>query len=102
MNQTINNKTEPAAIEEKVKTIIVKILSIDEKTITTQSNFVNDLGADSLDVVELIMEFEKAFQISIPDNEAEKIYTVSEAIAAIRKSIEYANLKSKQLKKRKT
>jgi len=102
MNQTINNKTEPAALEEKVKTIIVKILSIDEKIITTQSNFVNDLGADSLDVVELIMEFEKAFQISIPDNEAEKIYTVSEAIEAIRKSIEYANLKSKQLKKRKT
>ena len=102
MDQTINNKTEPAVIEEKVKTIIVKILRIDEKIISTQSNFVNDLGADSLDVVELIMEFEKAFQISIPDNDAEKIYTVSEAIAAIRKSMEYDNLKSKQLKKRKT
>ena len=102
MNQTINNNTELAAIEKKVKTIIVKILRIDEKIISTQSNFVNDLGADSLDVVELIMEFEKAFQISIPDHEAEKIYTVSEAIEAIRKSIEYVNPKSKQLKKRKT
>lgn len=78
-------KTE--GIEEKVKALIADKLGIDEKEITLQSNFINDLGADSLDVVELVMELEKGFSISIPDDEAEKISTVGEAIDSIKNKI---------------
>jgi len=67
-------------IEEKVKQIIVDKLGIDEKEATPEASFTYDLGADSLDTVELMMEFEKEFNIKIPDDEAEKINTVGEAI----------------------
>jgi acyl carrier protein len=67
-------------IAAKVKSIIVDKLGVDEKEVTPQASFTNDLGADSLDTVELIMEFEKEFNIAIPDDQAEKINTVGEAI----------------------
>ena len=70
-------------IEAKVKEIIVDKLGVDEADVTPEASFTNDLGADSLDTVELIMEFEKAFEITIPDDKAEKISTVSDAIAVI-------------------
>ena len=61
-------------IEAKVKEIIVDKLGVDEADVTPEASFTNDLGADSLDTVELIMEFEKAFEITIPDDKAEKIH----------------------------
>jgi len=67
-------------IQEKIKSIIVDKLGVDEKEVTPEASFTNDLGADSLDTVELIMEFEKEFNIQIPDDQAEKINTVGEAI----------------------
>ena len=70
-------------ISSKVKAIIVDKLVIDESEVTNDSNFMSDLGADSLDTVELIMEFEKEFDIQIPDDQAEKITTVGEAIKYI-------------------
>lgn len=65
----------------KVKKIIMEKLGVDVKDITEESHFVNDLGADSLDTVELIMEFEREFNISIPDEDAERIQTVGDVIA---------------------
>ena len=73
-------------IESRVKTIIVDKLGVDENEVTNQASFSNDLGADSVDTVELIMEFEKEFNIAIPDEEAEKIGTVGEAVTYIEKS----------------
>jgi len=70
-------------IESKVKSIIVDKLGVDEAEVTIGANFTNDLGADSLDTVELIMEFEKEFDISIPDEDAEKIATVGDAVTYI-------------------
>lgn len=70
-------------VAERVKAIIVDKLSVEETEVTNEASFTNDLGADSLDTVELIMEFEKEFGISIPDDQAEKITTVSDAIAYI-------------------
>jgi len=70
-------------IATRVKAIIVDKLGVDEKEVTPEASFTNDLGADSLDTVELIMEFEKEFNIAIPDDQAEKISTVSEAVAYI-------------------
>ncbi|HRS54668.1 MAG TPA: acyl carrier protein [Bacteroidales bacterium] len=70
-------------IATRVKEIIVDKLGVDEKEVTPEASFTNDLGADSLDTVELIMEFEKEFNIAIPDDQAEKISTVGEAIAYI-------------------
>ena len=70
-------------IEAKVKEIIVDKLGVDASDVTPEASFTNDLGADSLDTVELIMEFEKAFDINIPDDKAEKISTVADAIAYI-------------------
>jgi len=67
-------------IEAKVKSIIVEKLGVDEADITPEASFTNDLGADSLDTVELIMEFEKEFDTTIPDEDAEKIATVGDAI----------------------
>ena len=69
-----------ADIAERVTKIIVDKLGVDESEVTTEANFTNDLGADSLDTVELIMEFEKTFDISIPDEQAEKIQTVGQAV----------------------
>ena len=70
-------------ISSKVKAIIVDKLVIDESEVTNDSNFMSDLGADSLDTVELIMEFEKEFNIQIPDDQAENIATVGQAISYI-------------------
>jgi len=70
-------------IASRVKAIIVDKLSVEESEVTKEASFTNDLGADSLDTVELIMEFEKEFGMSIPDDQAEKISTVGEAIAYI-------------------
>ena len=70
-------------IATKVKAIIVDKLGVDEKEVTLTASFTNDLGADSLDTVELIMEFEKEFNIAIPDDQAEKIGTVGEAVSYI-------------------
>jgi len=67
-------------IEETVKSIIVEKLGVDESDVTTDASITNDLGADSLDTVELIMEFEKEFDLTIPDEEAEEIATVGDAI----------------------
>ena len=70
-------------ITAKVKAIIVDKLGVDESEVTPEASFTNDLGADSLDTVELIMEFEKEFDIAIPDDQAEKISTVGEATTYI-------------------
>ena len=73
-------------IAEKVKAVIVDKLGVEEANVTPEANFTNDLGADSLDTVELIMEFEKEFDVAIPDEEALKITTVGDAIAYIEKN----------------
>jgi acyl carrier protein len=78
-------KPMPTAVEEKVKQIIVEQLGVDEGEVTPTASFVDDLGADSLDTVELVMAFEEAFDIEIPDEEAEKIRTVKDAIEYIDK-----------------
>ena len=70
-------------IESKVKEIIADKLGVGEADVKPEASFTNDLGADSLDTVELIMEFEKSFNITIPDDQAEKIATVGDAIAYI-------------------
>lgn len=70
-------------IESKVKAIIVDKLGVDEAEVVATASFTNDLGADSLDTVELIMEFEKEFGINIPDDQAQKITTVGDAISYI-------------------
>ena len=67
-------------LESKVTSIIVEKLGVEESDITRDASFTNDLGADSLDTVELIMEFEKEFDITIPDEDAEKIATVGDAV----------------------
>lgn len=71
------------SIFDKVKSIIADQLGIDEEEISTESSFIEDLGADSLDIVELIMSLEEEFEIEIPDEEAEKIRTVGEAVKYI-------------------
>ena len=70
-------------IAERVKNIIVDKLGVEASEVITEASFTNDLGADSLDTVELIMEFEKEFGISIPDDQAEKIATVGDAVSYI-------------------
>tara|TARA_Y100000813_G_scaffold104694_1_gene74764 strand:+ start:2653 stop:2883 length:231 start_codon:yes stop_codon:yes gene_type:complete len=70
----------------KVKAIIVDKLGVDEAEVTSEASFTNDLGADSLDTVELIMEFEKEFDIQIPDDQAEAISTVGDAISFVEKA----------------
>ena len=74
-------------VASTVKEIIVEKLGVKESEVTPEANFTNDLGADSLDTVEMIMELEKEFNITIPDDQAEKITTVGEAIAHIEKAI---------------
>ena len=68
------------AVAEKVKSIIVEQLGVDEEEVTLDASFTEDLGADSLDIVELVMAFEEAFEIEIPDEDAEKIRTVKDAV----------------------
>ncbi len=70
-------------VRAKVVSIIVDKLGVEESEVTNEASFTNDLGADSLDTVELIMEFEKEFNLSIPDEEAEKIETVGDAVSYI-------------------
>jgi len=72
-----------ASTEERVKQIIVEQLGVDEGEVTANASFVDDLGADSLDTVELVMAFEEAFEIEIPDEDAEKIRTVHDAVSYI-------------------
>ncbi len=73
------------SIEEKVKQIIVEELGVDEAEVTANARFIDDLGADSLDTVELVMRFEEEFGIEIPDEEAEKIQAVKDAVDYIEK-----------------
>jgi acyl carrier protein len=76
-----------ADISGKVKEIVVNKLGVDEAQVTPEASFINDLGADSLDTVELVMEFEKAFNIQIPDEDAEKISTVADAINYLKSKV---------------
>jgi len=75
------------AADERVKKIIVEQLGVDEEDVTPEANFVEDLGADSLDTVELVMAFEEEFGIEIPDEDAEKILTVQQAIDYINEKL---------------
>jgi len=75
-----------ASVDEKVKQIVVEQLGVDEGEVTPNASFVDDLGADSLDTVELVMAFEEAFDLEIPDEDAEKIRTVKDAIDYIGKN----------------
>jgi acyl carrier protein len=81
----IGGKIRMASVEERVKQIIVEQLGVDEGEVTPSASFVDDLGADSLDTVELVMAFEEAFGVEIPDEDAEKIATVKDAIEYIEK-----------------
>lgn len=88
--QNIYNKIKTnkmSEIAQKVKSIIIDKLGVEESEVTPEASFTNDLGADSLDTVELIMEFEKEFNISIPDDQAENISTVGQAIAYLEENI---------------
>jgi acyl carrier protein len=76
-----------ASLDEKVKQIIVEQLGVDEAEVTPTAHFIDDLGADSLDIVELVMAFEEAFEIEIPDEDAEKITTVKDAIDYIQSHV---------------
>ena len=75
-------------IFEKVKEIVVEQLGVEEEEVTEKSSFVDDLGADSLDIVELIMAFEEAFETEIPDEDAEKIATVGDAVKYIKENVQ--------------
>jgi acyl carrier protein len=74
-------------VAEKIKQIVSEQLGVDEGEVTPTASFVDDLGADSLDTVELVMAFEEAFEIEIPDEDAEKIRTVQDAIAYVEKKV---------------
>jgi len=76
-----------ANIAEKIKQIVSEQLGVDEAEVTPTASFVDDLGADSLDTVELVMALEEAFEIEIPDEEAEKIRTVQDAITYVEKKV---------------
>jgi acyl carrier protein len=76
-----------ANVAEKIKQIVSEQLGVDEGEVTPTASFVDDLGADSLDTVELVMAFEEAFEIEIPDEEAEKIRTVQDAISYVEKKV---------------
>ncbi|RMD95300.1 MAG: acyl carrier protein [Calditrichaeota bacterium] len=75
------------ALEDKVKQIIVEQLGVDESEVTPEASFIDDLGADSLDTVELVMAFEEEFDIEIPDEDAEKMATVGDAIKYLKDKI---------------
>jgi acyl carrier protein len=74
-------------IAQRVKNIIIEKLGVEESEVTPEASFTNDLGADSLDTVELIMEFEKEFEVSIPDEHAENISTVGQAVAYLEQHV---------------
>ncbi len=75
------------AADERVKKIITELLGVDEEDVTPEANFVEDLGADSVDTVELVMAFEEEFGIEIPDEDAEKIVTVQQAVDYINEKL---------------
>jgi len=75
------------SIEEKVKDIIVEQLSVNPEQVTPEAKFIEDLGADSLDVVELVMAFEEEFSVEVPDEDAEKLLTVSDVVKYIEDKI---------------
>ena len=85
--ELIIKKLEMSDIKSKVIAIIVDKLGVEESEVTHEASFTNDLGADSLDTVELIMEFEKEFNIAIPDDQAETIQTVGDAVSYIEKIV---------------
>lgn len=76
-----------ATVAERVKKIIIDKLGVEESEVTNEASFINDLGADSLDTVELIMEFEKEFDVSIPDEQAEGIQTVGQAVSYLEQNV---------------
>ena len=76
-----------SATEEKVKDIIVEELGVEREKLTADASFIDDLGADSLDIVELVMEFEKEFNIDIPDEDAEKLRTVGDAMQYLNQKV---------------
>ena len=86
MSTELINKYIMSDISSRVKAIIVDKLGVDENEVVPEASFTNDLGADSLDTVELILEFEKEFDIQIPDDQAENIVSVGQAIEFIEKS----------------
>ena len=75
-----------ASVEDKVKSIIVSQLGVEETAVTSNAKFIEDLGADSLDIVELVMAIEEGFGVDIPDDEAESIRTVNDAINFVKKA----------------
>lgn len=77
----------PMALEERVKKIIVDQLGVDEKEVNPEASFIDDLGADSLDTVELVMAFEEEFGLEIPDSEAEKMTTVGDALKYLKEKL---------------
>jgi acyl carrier protein len=79
-----------ASLEERVKAIIVNQLGVEESAVVNKAKFIEDLGADSLDIVELVMAMEEAFEVDIPDEEAENIRTVDDAINFVKKTAEQA------------
>jgi len=79
-----------ASVEQKVKEIIIEQLGVDPEQVTNEASFVDDLGADSLDTVELVMALEEEFNLEIPDEEAEKITTVGDAVTYIEKGLAHA------------
>jgi len=76
-----------STIQERVKKIIVEQLGVSEEQVTTETSFVDDLGADSLDTVELVMALEEEFDIEIPDDDAEKIATVNDAVGFVESNL---------------
>jgi acyl carrier protein len=78
---------EDTPLVQRIKAIIIEKLGVEPDEVTPEADFIKDLGADSLDTVELIMEFEKEFEVSIPDEQAEKITTVGSAIAFIEANV---------------
>ena len=80
-------KIDMANVAEKVSKIIIDKLGVEEAEVTSEASFTNDLGADSLDTVELIMEFEKEFDINIPDDQAEAIASVGDAVSYVEKAL---------------
>ena len=76
------------SVAEKVKSIIVEQLGVDAEEVTPAASFTDDLGADSLDIVELVMAMEEEFDIEIPDDDAEKIQTIGDAIAYLKEKVE--------------
>ena len=75
------------SIEEKVKNVIVEQLGVEAETVTPEASFIDDLGADSLDIVELVMTMEEEFDLEIPDEDAEKIKTVNDVVSYIKAKV---------------